>query len=109
MDGRRWEADAIVAVVVLAAGALFTALSGQWWLPPIFVVAAFLLGRSTEMRWWMRAFERDRQRRFLESFTEWAEQTLAQAPDEPDGEDAELLSALRVAYQHAQATLERLR
>lgn len=97
------------AVFALAAAAGLTAQSGQWWLIPIFVATAYVLGRSAELRSLMRAFERDRQRRFLESFTEWAEQTLARAPGDPEGEDAELLAALRVAYQHAQATLERLR
>lgn len=100
----------VAIVVLLGAAGSAAAVAGQWWLVGVLIAYAYTAGRHMEMRWWMRALTRDRERRerhYLEAFVDWAEQTLASAPGDLDAEGERLLDQLRKAYQHAQSELER--
>jgi hypothetical protein len=94
-------------VGALSGAATLACIGGQWWLVGVFIACAYVLGRSMEARGWLE-LERERSRIALESFTSWAEQILASAPDELDEEEEAFRRVLQGRYHEARALLERL-
>lgn len=93
---------------LLGASAALAGLGGQWLLCVLLVVCAYACGAALEARRWMAA-ERQRTLCELEDFTMWAEQALACAPEQLDGEQALLQAKLQADYQLAQRALRQLR
>jgi hypothetical protein len=75
----------------------------------VFVVCAAGLGWSLGRLHQVKLDERLHLISVLEPFTEWAEQALADAPEQLDPETEDVRRRLQADYQAAQALLERLR
>lgn len=94
-----------MTMTTLGAVAALAAVGGLVWLVAGLVVLAFLLGQASEGR---------RQARLhllgqLEIFTDWAERTLAEAPEQLPPDQELLRLRLQEEYQQAQDLLGRLR
>lgn len=92
-------------VVSALLAALGTLLVGLWPVLAVQVVcAAWLLGRAHEAK----AQARREVLAQVEQFAQWAEERLAEAPEELSPEGEELRRQLQRDYQAAQALLRRL-
>lgn len=96
-----------VGLLVVACMAALGAFLGAWWLVGVLMASAYVLGRYVESRVWVE-LERERARTALESFSDWAELTLAAAPDELEPEAEAFRRDLQGRYHEAQALLDRL-